>query len=417
MAARYGPAVYRIMGVVNVTPDSFSDGGAFLDRDAAVAHGLRLAFEGADLLDIGGESTRPGADPVSEREELDRVIPVIEGIRAENAGVRISIDTSKAAVAAAALDAGADYVNDVTALRGDPDMAALVAERDVDVCLMHMLGTPRTMQAEARYDDVVADVKAFLAERIEAAVAAGIARERIEIDPGIGFAKTIDHNLELLRRLRELTELGRPLVLGTSRKSFLGTITGRETAERMPATLATDRDGLRARRRGLPRPRRRPGARRARRGGCYVGARMADDDAEDYDDDDLTDDEESEGPEVGVTIEIVGLSLYTHHGVTAAEREIGQRLVLDVRFDVGEPDALVTDRVEDTVDYGEVCQVIALIAQQRSYKTLERLCAVIADRLASQFGADSVTVKASKPEPPIPLPVEEVSVEVWREER
>jgi dihydropteroate synthase len=237
--ARYGPSVYRIMGVVNVTPDSFSDGGAFLDRDAAVAHGLRLAFEGADLLDIGGESTRPGADPVSEREELHRVIPVIEGILAANAGVRISIDTSKAGVAAAALDAGADYVNDVTALRGDPEMAALVAERNVDVCLMHMLGTPRTMQAEARYGDVVADVKAFLAERIDAATAAGIARERIEVDPGIGFAKNIDHNLELLRRLRELTELGRPLVLGTSRKSFLGKITGRETAERVPATLAT----------------------------------------------------------------------------------------------------------------------------------------------------------------------------------
>ena len=227
------------MGVVNVTPDSFSDGGAFLDRDAAVNHGLRLAFEGADLLDVGGESTRPGADPVSEREELDRVIPVIEGVRAHNAAVRISIDTSKAAVAAAALDAGADYVNDVTALRGDPDMAALVAGRGVDVCLMHMLGTPRTMQAEARYDDVVDDVRSFLEQRIEAAVAAGIALERIEIDPGIGFAKTLEHNLELLGRLRELTALGRPLVLGTSRKSFLGLITGRETAERVPATLAT----------------------------------------------------------------------------------------------------------------------------------------------------------------------------------
>ena len=137
-----------------------------------------------------------------------------------------------------------------------------------------------------------------------------------------------------------------------------------------------------------------------------------------YDDDDLTDDDdEREGPEVGVTIEIVGLSLYTHHGVSAAEREVGQRLVIDVRFEVGEPDALITDRVEDTVDYGEVCQVIALIAQQRSYKTLERLCAVIAERLASQFSAESVYVKAAKPEPPIPLPVEEVSVEVWREER
>ena len=227
------------MGVVNVTPDSFSDGGAFLDRDAAVNHGLRLAFEGADLLDIGGESTRPGAEPVAEREELARVLPVIEGIRAADSEVRISIDTSKAGVAAAALDAGAGYVNDVTALRGDPDMAALVAERGVDVCLMHMVGTPRTMQAEAHYDDVVADVRDFLEERIAAAVAAGIALERIEIDPGIGFGKNVDHNLELLGRLRELTTLGRPVVLGTSRKSFLGKITGRETAERMPATLAT----------------------------------------------------------------------------------------------------------------------------------------------------------------------------------
>jgi len=139
-------------------------------------------------------------------------------------------------------------------------------------------------------------------------------------------------------------------------------------------------------------------------------------DDDDHEFDDLDSDEESEGPEIGVTVEIAGLSLYTHHGVTAAEREIGQRLVLDVRFDIGEPDALVTDRVEDTVDYAEVCQVIALIAQQRSYKTLERLCAVIADRLAAQFGAESVTVKAAKPEPPIPLPVQEVSVEVWREE-
>jgi dihydropteroate synthase len=231
--------VFRIMGVVNVTPDSFSDGGAFLDPDAAINHGLRLAFEGADLLDVGGESTRPGAAPVSAREELDRVLPVVEGIRARNPEVRISIDTAKAAVAAAALDAGADYVNDVTALRGDPDMAALVAERGADVCLMHMRGTPRTMQTEAHYDDVVADVREFLEERIAAATAAGIALERIEVDPGIGFAKTVDHNLELLGRLRELTTLGRPVVLGTSRKSFLGTITGRETAERMPATLAT----------------------------------------------------------------------------------------------------------------------------------------------------------------------------------
>ena len=332
--------------------------------------------------------------------------------------MRVSIDTSKAAVAAAALDAGADYVNDVTALRGDPEMAALVAERGVDVCLMHMLGTPRTMQAEARYDDVVADVKDFLEERIEAAVAAGIARERIEIDPGIGFAKTIDAQPRAARPAARADD-ARAAARAGHVAQVVPRLDHRPRDRRADARDARDGgDGLRARGRGVPRPRRRSGARRPRRGGCYVGAPMAPDDAEDYDDDDdLTDDEEAEGPEVGVTIEIVGLSLYTHHGVSAAEREIGQRLVLDVRFDVGEPDALVTDRVEDTVDYGEVCQVIALIAQQRSYKTLERLCAVIADRLASQFNADSVTVKASKPEPPIPLPVEEVSVEVWREER
>jgi dihydropteroate synthase len=235
---------YRIMGVVNVTPDSFSDGGAFSDADAAIAHGLRLAFEGADLLDIGGESTRPGAAAVAAGEECARVLPVIAGLHAADPAIRISVDTSKAAVAAAALDAGATYVNDVTALRGDPDMAALVAERGADVCLMHMRGTPRTMQAEAVYDDVVEDVKAFLHERIEAAVAAGIAVERIEVDPGIGFAKTIDHNLALLDDLHALTALGRPIVLGTSRKSFLGRITGRETAERMPATLATVVMGL-----------------------------------------------------------------------------------------------------------------------------------------------------------------------------
>ena len=404
------------MGVVNVTPDSFSDGGRYLDPHAAVEHGRRLVVEGAQMLDVGGESTRPGADSVPLEEELRRVLPVVEGLA--GTGATISIDTSKAAVAAAALDAGASYVNDVTAFRGDPELAALVAERDVDCCLMHMLGTPRTMQDDPRYDDVVSDVKAFLEARLAFAVAEGVPEQRVMLDPGIGFGKTVEHNLALLRRLDEIVALGRPVVVGVSRKSFLGRITGRE------ADRAGRRDGgrerARARARGvrLPRPRRPRDPRCARGGGCYVGGPMARDDSEDYDDDDLTedDDDEREGPEVGVTIEIVGLSLFTHHGVTPAEREVGQRLVLDVRFDVGEPDALVTDRVEDTVDYGEVCQVIALMAQQRSYKTLERLCAVIAERLASQFGAESVTVKASKPEPPIPLPLEEVSVEVWREE-
>jgi dihydropteroate synthase len=227
--------VYELMGVVNVTPDSFSDGGAFDDAGDAIAHGRRLEAEGASILDVGGESTRPGADPVPVEEELRRVIPVVEGL----AGARISIDTMKLAVAERAVAAGASYVNDVTAFRNDPDLAAFVADRGLDCCLMHMLGEPRTMQADPRYDDVVDDVKAFLSERMEAAMRAGVAEERIQLDPGIGFGKTLAHNLELLRRLDELTDLGRPLVIGTSRKSFLGKITGRDVTERVPGTIAT----------------------------------------------------------------------------------------------------------------------------------------------------------------------------------
>jgi dihydropteroate synthase len=227
-----------LMGIVNVTPDSFSDGGQWLDPAAAIAHGLDLAREGATILDIGGESTRPGAHSVSAAEELRRVVPVLEGLR--DAPARLSIDTTKTVVAEAALDAGADIVNDVTALRGDPELAALVADRGATVCLMHMLGEPRTMQDDPRYDDVVTDIKAFLAERTEAAIAAGIAEERIWLDPGIGFGKTVDHNLTLLRRLDELTELGRPLVIGTSRKGFLGRITGRDPSERLAGTIATN---------------------------------------------------------------------------------------------------------------------------------------------------------------------------------
>jgi dihydropteroate synthase len=227
-----------VMGVVNVTPDSFSDGGAWLDPAAAIAHGRELVAEGAAILDVGGESTRPGAEPVPAQEELRRVLPVLEGLA--DTPARRSIDTSKAGVAQAALAAGATLVNDVTALRGDPAMAPLLAAHDCGVCLMHMLGEPRTMQRDPRYDDVVDDVKAFLAERLAFAVAQGIAEERIWLDPGIGFGKTIAHNLQLLARLDELVALGRPLVVGTSRKSFLGAITGRGPLERVPATIATN---------------------------------------------------------------------------------------------------------------------------------------------------------------------------------
>ncbi len=227
----------RLMGVVNVTPDSFSDGGRFLDTQAALAHGYELVEQGAAILDVGGESTRPGAEVVAEDEELRRVVPVVEGLA--EVGAEISVDTSKAAVAAAALDAGAAIVNDVTALRADRAMAALCAERGATVVLMHMLGTPRTMQANPLYEDVVDDVKAFLAERVEVAVAAGVAEERIWLDPGIGFGKTAEHNLELLRRLGELHELGRPLVIGTSRKSFIGRVDGSVASERVGGTIAS----------------------------------------------------------------------------------------------------------------------------------------------------------------------------------
>jgi dihydropteroate synthase len=229
---------FAIMGVVNVTPDSFSDGGRFLDPRAAVEQGHALVAEGASILDVGGESTRPGADPVPVQEELRRVVGVIEGLA--GSGARLSIDTSKVAVAEAALDAGASYVNDVTAFRSEPELARLVAARGVDCCLMHMLGTPRTMQDDPRYDDVVSEVKAFLEERLAFAVAEGVPEQRVMLDPGIGFGKTVDHNLELLRRLDEIVALGRPVVIGLSRKAFLGKITGREVGERAVATAAAN---------------------------------------------------------------------------------------------------------------------------------------------------------------------------------
>jgi dihydropteroate synthase len=229
---------FEVMGVVNITPDSFSDGGAFLDTREAIAHGRRLRAEGADLLDIGGESTRPGAEPVPAEDEIARVVPVVEALARE--GAQVSIDTMKLQVAHAAVQAGASYVNDVSAFRADPELAGFVADAGVRCCLMHMRGEPRTMQDDPRYDDVVSDVKAHLEERMEFAIREGVHEDQIDLDPGIGFGKNIDHNLELLRRLGEIVELGRPVVIGTSRKSFLGRLTGRDLTERVPATIATN---------------------------------------------------------------------------------------------------------------------------------------------------------------------------------
>jgi dihydropteroate synthase len=224
-----------VMGIVNVTPDSFSDGGLHLKRDAALAHAQQLIAEGADILDIGGESTRPRAQPVSVQEELDRVLPIIEGLR--GASVPISIDTFKPEVMQVAIAAGAQMVNDINALQDAAAMNA-VAASDVAVCLMHKQGNPQTMQEQPRYQNVVAEVGTFLSERIAAAEAAGIQRKRIVIDPGFGFGKTLEHNLTLLRELNKLTKLGVPVLAGLSRKSMLGALTGQDVTQRMPASLA-----------------------------------------------------------------------------------------------------------------------------------------------------------------------------------
>lgn len=212
-----------IMGIVNVTPDSFSDGGRFADPGRAVEHALAMVADGADILDIGGESTRPGAEPVGEAEELRRVLPVIRALRSQSQ-VLISIDTMKASVARAALDAGADIINDVTGLRGDAAMVRLAAERDCGLVAMHMIGDPQTMQTAPHYDDVVAEVRSYLNERLRRLTASGIAPERIALDPGFGFGKTLEHNLSLLRHLPQLAIGDRPLLIGVSRKSMIGKV-------------------------------------------------------------------------------------------------------------------------------------------------------------------------------------------------
>ena len=295
-----------VMGVINVTPDSFSDGGEYLDPGTAVARGVALAAEGADVLDVGGESTRPGSDPVPADVELARVLAVIRGLR-EATDVPVSIDTTKSVVAEAAIAAGASFVNDVSAMRVDPRMAEVVASAGVPVCLMHMRGDPKTMQDDPRYDDVVAEVAAFLAERVQAAKDAGIADEAICIDPGIGFGKTGEHNLSLLRHLDAIVAVGPPVVIGVSRKRFLGSIIG--DADRGPRR----RHGGGERRGGAARGMDGAGAR------CPPDTRCARHRGGDRG-----------GPVRSARIEIRGLRVFAYHGVLDAEREQGQTFVVDV---------------------------------------------------------------------------------------
>lgn len=232
-----GPKTW-IMGVLNVTPDSFSDGGQYLNKDKAVERGLRLIEEGSDIIDIGGESTRPGSEPIPAEEEIRRVIPVIKALR-EKTETLISVDTTKSEVAQASLDAGADIINDISSLRFDAGMAPLAAERGVPVILMHMKGMPKTMQVKPYYEDVLLEVRSFLEERIHEAQAAGIKRERIIIDPGIGFGKRLEDNLTLINKLHVLGELDRPILIGTSRKSFIGNILDLPPQERLEGSIAS----------------------------------------------------------------------------------------------------------------------------------------------------------------------------------
>ncbi|MBA3617628.1 MAG: dihydropteroate synthase [Rubrobacteraceae bacterium] len=237
LAGGTGPVV---VGILNVTPDSFSDGADFLDPEAAAEHAATMLDEGAGILDLGGESTRPGSDPVSQEEEIRRVIPVIERILTARPGAVISVDTYRAGTAAAAIEAGARIINDVTALRGDPRMASVVKEADCPVIFMHMQGEPKTMQREPHYEDVVREVRDFLTRRAEYAVAAGIGPENVIVDPGIGFGKNLEHNLTLLRNLDDIVDLGFPVLIGASRKTFIGRITGvQEARKRAFGTVAT----------------------------------------------------------------------------------------------------------------------------------------------------------------------------------
>jgi dihydropteroate synthase len=232
-----GPVV---VGILNVTPDSFSDGGDFLDPEAAAEHAATMLDEGADILDVGGESTRPGSDPVSQTEEIRRVVPVVERILSVRPEALISVDTYRSGTATAALEAGASLINDVTALRGDPGMVSVIVEAECPVILMHMQGEPKTMQKEPYYQDVVHEVRDFLAERVGYAVAAGVRSEDVILDPGIGFGKNFQHNLDLLRNLNVFVDLGFPVLIGASRKSFIEKITGAQVArDRVWGTVAT----------------------------------------------------------------------------------------------------------------------------------------------------------------------------------
>jgi dihydropteroate synthase len=391
----------HVVGILNVTPDSFSDGGRYTDLDAAVSRGAEMAAGGADVIDVGGESTRPGAEPVAEAEELRRVIPVIEALVRE-VPVPISIDTAKAGVAQAALDAGAVIVNDVTALRGDRRMAEVVATSKAGVVLMHMLGDPRTMQKDPRYGDVVADVGASLLAWAKGAEASGVEWERIVIDPGIGFGKNLEHNLLLLRNLGSLTVLGYPVLVGPSRKSFIHAALGLPHGERLEATAGAVAWAV------------AQGAQLVRVHDVTEMVRVVRM-TEAIRDAGASFEDEFEPPPGRDKVIVRGLRVFGYHGVHAHEQERGQDFVIDLEAHLDLRPAGRGDDLDETLDYSDLARRASAIVSSERFNLIEAL----AERLAAEVLEDPrvarTVIRVAKPAALAARNVETVLVEIERE--
>ncbi|MGO3758790.1 MAG: dihydropteroate synthase [Agrococcus casei] len=383
----------EVWGILNVTPDSFSDGGRYVDAGAAIAHARRMRAQGADVIDIGGESTRPGATPLSAADELDRILPVVRALVDE--GIRVSVDTVHATTAKAVIDAGAEIINDITAGEHDPEMLATVAATDARIVLMHSRGLD--VLVDTGYDDVVTEVLEHLIERVGAAKAAGISIDRIIVDPGFGFSKDAHDNWRLLAGMRRLRSLGLPILVGTSRKRFLGDVLpeGADATERDAATAATS---ILAAQLGAH-------AVRVHDVASTVAAIRVQHLVEEAADDHVDND---------VAIRIEGVRAYGFHGVLAAERAVGQDFVVDVDLSGRFGRAVESDALADTVNYAEIAQKVVSVVEGEPVDLIEALAGRIADACAALPLVDAAHVTVHKPNAPVGVPFGDVAVSVSR---
>ncbi|MGO1393694.1 dihydropteroate synthase [Agrococcus casei] len=383
----------EVWGILNVTPDSFSDGGRYVDAGAAIAHARRMRAQGADVIDIGGESTRPGATPLSAADELDRILPVVRALVDE--GIRVSVDTVHATTAKAVIDAGAEIINDITAGEHDPEMLATVAATDARIVLMHSRGLD--VLVDTGYDDVVTEVLEHLIERVGAAEAAGISIDRIIVDPGFGFSKDAHDNWRLLAGMRRLRSLGLPILVGTSRKRFLGDVLpeGADATERDAATAATS---MLAAQLGAH-------AVRVHDVASTVAAIRVQHLVEEAADDHVDND---------VAIRIEGVRAYGFHGVLAAERAVGQDFVVDVDLSGRFGRAVESDALADTVNYAEIAQKVVSVVEGEPVDLIEALAGRIADACAALPLVDAAHVTVHKPNAPVGVPFGDVAVSVSR---